>query len=239
MNSKNKIVWSEGMFLRPHHFQQFEHFLDSNARIRQESSSGLFTGQEKELGVDLCFATIQTLRRDAHLKTFPPDHFDYIVVDEFHHAGADSYLKLLNYFKPRFLLGLTATPYRMDNRDLFALCDDNVIYEIYLKDSINRDLITPFFYYGIYDPTDYSGITVRNGQYVVEELERALARKERANLILEKYRAFAKARTLGFCVNIRHAEYIGLVAVPGICRCSYERRRMLVGDTGGGFLGGD
>ena len=110
------------------------------ARVRPESSSGFFTGREKMSGVDLCFATIQTLSRDEHLRSFPPDYFDYIVVDEFHHAGADSYRKVLDYFKPRFLLGLTATPYRTDNQDIFALCDDNVVYEINLKDSINRDL---------------------------------------------------------------------------------------------------
>ena len=119
------------------------------------------------------------MSREEHLRSFPPDHFDYLVVDEFHHAGADSYLKVLEYFKPRFLLGLTATPYRTDHRDIFALCDDNVIYEIHLKDSINRDLLTPFIYYGVYDPTNYEEITIRNGQYVVEELERALTRKER------------------------------------------------------------
>lgn len=151
------------------------------ARVRPESSSGFFTGREKMSGVDLCFATIQTLSRDEHLRSFPPDYFDYIVVDEFHHAGADSYRKVLDYFKPRFLLGLTATPYRTDNQDIFALCDDNVVYEINLKDSINRDLLTPFIYYGIFDPTNYEAITIRNGQYVVEELERALARKERAD----------------------------------------------------------
>jgi len=152
------------------------------SKVRPDSSSGFFTGREKELDVDLCFATIQTLSREEHLKSFPPDHFHYLVVDEFHHAGADSYLKLLEYFKPRFLLGLTATPYRTDNRDIFALCDDNVIYEIYLKDSINRDLLTPFIYYGVYDPTNYEEITISNGQYLVEELERALARKERADI---------------------------------------------------------
>ena len=178
------------------------------SKVRPKSSSGFFTGREKELNVDLCFATIQTLSREEHLRSFPPDHFDYIVVDEFHHAAAGSYRRLLEYFQPRFLLGLTATPYRTDNRDIFALCDDNVIYEIHLKDSINRDLLVPFVYYGVYDPTDYEKITVRNGQYVVEELERALARKERADLVLEKYRAFAKAKTLGFCVNIGHAEYM-------------------------------
>ena len=70
---------------------------------------GFFTGREKELGCGPCFATIQTLSREEHLKSFSPDHFDYLVVDEFHHAGADSYLKVLEHFQPQFMLGLTAT----------------------------------------------------------------------------------------------------------------------------------
>ena len=116
---------------------------------------------------------------------------------------------MINYFRPQFLLGLTATPFRSDNKDIFALCGDNVIYEIYLKDAIHRDLLVPFRYFGIYDSeTDYSQIETRNGQYVVEQLEKELSRKERANLVLEKYRLMAGRRTLGFCVSIDHAEYM-------------------------------
>ena len=103
---------------------------------------------------------------------------------------------------------MTATPFRMDNQDIFALCDDNVIYEISLKQSIERDLLVPFKYYAIYDPTDYDRIETANGRYVVENLERQLSYEERANLILEQYLRFAGERTLGFCVSIKHAEYM-------------------------------
>lgn len=128
--------------------------------------------------------------------------------DEFHHAAANSYGTVLEYFKPKFLLGLTATPYRTDNRDIFSLCDDNVIYEIYLKDAINRDLLVPFRYYGIYDNTDYDQVDYRNGRYDLEDLELQLSRRERADLIFSHYRKFVGNRTLGFCVSIKHAEYM-------------------------------
>lgn len=175
--------------------------------VRPKERMGFFTGQQKDTG-DVLFATVQTLARDAHLHTFAREEFDYIIVDEFHHAAADSYLKVIQYFKPRFLLGLTATPFRTDNKDIFVLCGDNVIYEIYLKDAIHRDLLVPFRYYGIYDATDYNQVQTKRGQYVLEQLEKELSRKERADLILGKYRLMAGERTLGFCVSIDHAEYM-------------------------------
>jgi superfamily II DNA or RNA helicase len=179
------------------------------ATVRPKAKIGFYFGQQKDNNADILFATVQTLAREPHLHNFSPDSFAYVIVDEFHHAAADSYVKVINYFKPQFLLGLTATPFRTDNKDIFALCGDNVIYEIYLKDAIHRDLLVPFRYFGIYDAeTDYSQIETRNGQYVVEQLEKELSRKERADLVLEKYRSMAGRRTLGFCVSIDHAEYM-------------------------------
>lgn len=176
--------------------------------VRPADKIGYFSGSKKDDGSDICLATVQTLTRLDNLATFDPYYFDYIVVDEFHHAAADSYLNILRYFKPKFLLGLTATPYRTDNRDIFSLCQDNVIYELYLKDAINRDLLVPFKYSGVYDATDYSQVAFRNGSYVLDELERQLSRKERADLVLSHYKKLAKKRTLGFCASISHAEYM-------------------------------
>ncbi|GAW90946.1 DEAD/DEAH box helicase family protein [Calderihabitans maritimus] len=176
--------------------------------VRPNAKTGFFSGTRKDKGADIYFATIQTLTKINNLETFKRNFFDYIVVDEFHHAAADSYINVLKYFRPRFLLGLTATPYRTDNRDIYALCEDNVIYEIYLKDAINRDLLVPFRYYGIYDATDYSKVEYRNGRYVIDDLEKQLSRKERADLILAKYKKFAQKRTIGFCASINHAEYM-------------------------------
>lgn len=95
-----------------------------------------------------------------------------IVIDEFHHAVAKSYSNITSYFKPKFLLGLTATPERLDNKDVFELCDYNVVYELRLKDAINKGFLVPFHYYGIYDETDFSNIPIINGKYKEDELER-------------------------------------------------------------------
>ena len=176
--------------------------------VRPEDSSGFFSGNRKDMGTDICFATIQTLAREHNLGMFPRGYYDYIIMDEFHHAAADSYLKVLEYFNPNFLLGLTATPYRMDNRDIFTLCEDNVIYELYLKDAIQRDLLVPFKYYGIYDSTDYEKIPYRNGSYIIEDLEKELSKKERAKDIYENYIKFGKKKCLGFCASIKHTEYM-------------------------------
>lgn len=176
--------------------------------VRPEARTGFYQGQRKDSQVDICFASVQTLARIDNRESFPSDYFDYMVVDEFHHAGADSYIKVLEYFKPKFLLGLTATPYRSDNRDIYALCEDNVIYEIYLKDAINRDLLVPFQYYGVYDDTDYSRVEFRNGSYIIEDLELALVREDRAKQVLATYRKLGLKRGLAFCVSVRHAEYM-------------------------------
>lgn len=181
---------------------------DVFCQLRPQCRLGFYTGTQKDEGADVYFSTVQTLSRSEHLEALPRDYFNYVIVDEFHHAAAESYRRVINYFEPDFLLGLTATPFRMDNQDIFALCDDNVIYEISLKQSIERDLLVPFRYYAIYDPTDYDRIEMANGRYVVEDLERQLSYEERADLIIGQYRRLAGERTLGFCVSIKHAEYM-------------------------------
>jgi len=94
-------------------------------RIRPQARLGLYTGEEKQPNADVLFASIQTLGRVRHLQRFTPETFDYIVVDEFHHAAARTYRRLIDHFTPKFLLGLTATPERMDGGDLLALCQEN------------------------------------------------------------------------------------------------------------------
>jgi len=181
---------------------------DVFCQLRPQCQLGFYTGTQKDEGADIYFSTVQTLSRSEHLEALTPDYFDYIIVDEFHHAAAESYRRVIDYFEPDFLLGLTATPFRMDNQDIFSICDDNIIYEISLKQSIERDLLVPFGYYAVYDPTDYDRIEVVNGRYVIEDLERQLSYMERANLIIEQYRRLAGERTLGFCVSVKHAEYM-------------------------------
>lgn len=179
--------------------------------VTPHKSTGLFYGECKDFNAQVLFATVQTIGKDEYLnsKVFPRDHFDYVIMDEFHHAAADSYKKILDYFKPKFLLGLTATPERLDNKDVFALCDYNVPYEVRLDTAINKGWLVPFRYYGIHDETvNYDNIEYRNGKYDEKSLEEALMINKRANLILEHYKSYNTNRALGFCSTRKHAEYM-------------------------------
>ena len=110
---------------------------------------GRLTGHEKNKNKKYIFATIQTLAKDNILHTFLPDTFDYIVMDEVHHGGAATYQKVLQYFKPNFLLGMTATPERTDDFDIYELFDHNIAYEIRLHDALEENMLVPFHYHGI------------------------------------------------------------------------------------------
>ena len=118
-------------------------------RIRPKVKVGRYNGKQRDLNVDMLFASVQTLGRTRHLEAFGRDHFDYVVVDEFHHASARTYQQLLAHFNPRFLLGLTATPERTDQSDILALCDDNLVFNKDLFDGIQAKLLCPFSYQGL------------------------------------------------------------------------------------------
>ena len=117
----------------------------------KSKTMGLYSGQKRELDCDFVFSTIQTISRSSHLENFPKDHFDYIIIDETHRSGADSYLRLLDYFEPKFLLGMTATPERTDGNDIFKLFDHNIAYEIRLNRAMEEEMLSPFHYYGVTD----------------------------------------------------------------------------------------
>ena len=124
----------------------------------------------------MIFASVATLGRSEYLteEYFAPDYFTYLVIDEFHHAVTDQYQRIVNYFKPQFMLGLTATPERMDGKSIYEICDYNVPYEITLKEAINKGALVPFHYYGIYDETDYSTLRLVKGRYDERDLELSL-----------------------------------------------------------------
>jgi len=178
--------------------------------VRYELSTGHFNGTQKDTDQDIIFASVQTLGNKAYLEDgyFSPDDFDYIIIDEFHHAVSDYYQNIIDYFKPKFLLGLTATPERLDNQDVFALCDYNVVYEVRLKEAINKGWLVPFRYYGIYDDMDYDAISFRNGRYDDEQLEKLANVNKRGNLIFQNYSKYESTRALGFCINRNHALYM-------------------------------
>lgn len=178
--------------------------------VRQTAKTGFFTGEKKDEEYEILFATVQTLGQTKYLcaEYFSNDEFDYIVIDEFHHAAAGNYINILNYFKPDFLLGLTATPERLDNKDVFTLCDNNVVYEARLKEAINKGWLVPFRYYGVYDYVEYDDIEYKNGKYTEAELEKALMINKRAELILNHYKKYGSKRALGFCTSRSHASYM-------------------------------
>jgi len=140
---------------------------------------GFYSGGRKEQDKDFIFSTIQTISRTEHLEVFSPDHFDYIIIDESHRAGADSYQKIVKYFKPKFLLGMTATPERTDGLDIFSLYDHNIAYEIRLQKALEIEILSPFHYFGV---TDLS----IDGQLIEEKAEfNLLTSQERVDRIIE------------------------------------------------------
>lgn len=178
-------------------------------RIFPDTKVGRYTGQQRELHVDMLFASVQTIGKTRHLDQFAKDYFDYIVVDEFHHAAARTYQQLLVHFQPRFLLGLTATPERTDQADILYLCDDNLAYRQGLADGINKALLCPFHYYGIGDEhVNYQEIPWRNNRFDPEALVNQLATQARARHALLKWRELHQSRTLAFCVSRRHADFM-------------------------------
>lgn len=178
--------------------KSYEKIIDKNIK------TGMFSGDQKEKGKDYLFATVQTLSKDENLHMFKPDHFDYIVVDEVHRAGADTYKKVLDYFKPKFLLGMTATPERTDNADIFKTFDYNIAYEIRLNQALSENMLVPFHYHGI------SELAVDGN--VLDELSdfRLLVSEERVKHILH-YADFygcdaGRVKGLVFCSKIEEAQ---------------------------------
>lgn len=175
-------------------------------QVARDSTMGLYFGGEKQPQADFVFATVQTLSRN--LGQFAPDEFDYIVVDEFHHAAADSYRKVLDHFAPDFLLGLTATPERTDGADLLSLCADNLVYECDLVEGIARNELVPFHYWGIRDTVDFEPIPWRNGRFDTAELEAAVETQERAEAAFREWASRRGGRTLAFCASTHHADFM-------------------------------
>lgn len=177
--------------------------------VRKSDDYGFFYNKYKDTDKSVIFASVATLGKNEYLTEnfFAPDYFDYLVIDEFHHAVNDQYQRIVNYFKPKFLLGLTATPERMDGKNIYEICDYNVPYEISLKEAINKGALVPFHYYGIYDETDYSSLHPVKGHYDEKELnETYIGNVKRYDLIYKYYMKYRSKRALGFCCSRRHAE---------------------------------
>jgi len=163
---------------------------------------GVLGGKNKSVKADYVFSTIQSISRDDILSNFSKDSFDYIVIDEVHRAGAPSYQKILNYFEPKFLLGMSATPDRTDGCDVYSLFNHNIAYEIRLNEAMKENMVCPFHYYGISD------ITV-DGVMIDEKTDfRYLDADERVGNIIQKanFYGFSGERVKGLIFCSRNTE---------------------------------
>lgn len=178
-----------------------------------ESAFGeLYAGGERPARGDHVFATIQSLAR-IDLAALAPERFDVVVVDEFHHAEAATYERLLAHLRPRLLLGLTATPERHDGRDVRRWFDGRTASEMRLWDALEQGLLSPFQYFGVNDETDLSDVAWRRTGYDVAALENLYTSNDaRVRLVLREVQRRLveprRMRALGFCVSVAHAEFM-------------------------------
>jgi len=171
------------------------------------------------------FAMVQSLSKKANLELFPRQFFDYIVIDEFHHSEAGSYRKILKRFEPQFLLGLTATPERMDGRDVLQHCNYDVSFEVRLFEAIENRWLVPFQYFAIYDESDYSCVRWTGRGYDEQELDSLLNQDTRARLVVNNLKKFfpssGKVKALAFCASKTHARFMdksfSRLGVPSVC----------------------
>jgi superfamily II DNA or RNA helicase len=169
---------------------------------------GFYTGSEKDKEKNILFATIQTLTRLKNLEQFDSEEFDYIVLDETHHIAAPSYKRICDYFNPRFFLGLTATPNRMDQQDILRFYEDNLVYEIEQIEAVKKGLLASFNYKGFKDNIDYSNIHYNGFKYDTNDLNRCLMIDQRDRSIIEKFKELAfDKKTIGFCASTEYADW--------------------------------
>lgn len=175
-------------------------------KVINSTSFGLFTGNSKDKEKQYLFATIQTIGKQKYFEQFSPDYFDYIIIDEVHHAGAPFYKKLIDYFTPKFLLGMTATPERNDDFDIYALFDHNIAYEIRLQEAMEYNLLCPFHYYGITD------LVVDNNSIDDKSAFNSLISDDRINHILSSLNKYQysgdKVRGLIFVSRVDEAKLL-------------------------------
>ena len=171
-------------------------------------SFGLFTGNKKEKHSDYLFSTIQTM--GLYLEEFEKDEFDYIIIDEAHHATSATYKKIIDYFEPKFLLGLTATSNRMDGNSIYEIFDENIACDIRLNDALEHNLVVPFHYFGICDinTIDYENVDLNK----IDVVAKLLNVNKRVDYIIEQMNFYSfngkKRKAIGFCVSKEHSFFM-------------------------------
>ena len=187
------------------------------AVLKDANFGEMFVGSYRPESIDNLFISIQTFNSQDFTKKTTPDFYDYIVVDEFHHAAAPTYQKLLEYYQPKILLGLTATPERMDGKSVLSYFNNRIAAEIRLPEAIDRKLLCPFQYFGVTDTVDLVSLRWTAGGYDKNELSSlytmsgAVANR-RADMVVSSLLKYVTdiddVKGLGFCVSIEHAEFM-------------------------------
>ncbi|WP_300391090.1 DUF3427 domain-containing protein [Fusobacterium sp.] len=169
---------------------------------------GKFTGTSKDSSAHYIFATIQSISK--YHSVFPRDYFEYIVIDEAHHITSNSYKKTLNYFMPKFLLGLTATPERCDGGNIYEIFNMNIPVEIRLQEALDKNLIVPFHYYGIKDLDDIDLKDIKLTE--IKKITNLLNIDKRVDFIIDRMNFYGfsgnKRKAIGFCISIEQCEYM-------------------------------
>lgn len=201
-----------------HRKEILEQSLSCFRQVMKDPNFGeLSVGEYRATNPTHLFMSIQTLNSSHFLERMDPDYYDMVIIDEFHHAAADSYQALLSHFQPKILLGLTATPERMDGKSILPYFDNHIAAEIRLPDAIERRLLCPFHYFGASDPVSLETVKWSNGQYDTKELEAryvtdpatAYKRAEAVCGAIDQYTADLRdVKGIGFCVSKKHAHFM-------------------------------
>ena len=181
--------------------------------LRDQNFGELFVGAHEPATSDHLFVSIQMFNTRNLRALTSPEYYDFIVVDEFHHAAANIYQKLLSHYAPQVLLGLTATPERLDGQDVTEYFEHRIAAEIRLPEAIDRGLLAPFQYFGVSDSVDLRNLSWRRGGYDLQELGNVYTgNRQRADLVLRSLHRYVtdvdKVIGLGFCASIAHAEFM-------------------------------
>lgn len=185
--------------------------------LKNQNFGNLFVGSYRPDSLDHLFISIQTFQSQALDETTTPDFYDFIIVDEFHHAAAPTYQKLLDHYTPKILLGLTATPERLDGKNVVSYFDDRIAAEIRLPEAIDRKLLSPFQYFGVTDTVDLNDVKWTRGSYDKTELSNLytinqLVAERRADNIVRSIQKYVTdiddVKGLGFCVSVAHANFM-------------------------------
>ena len=179
---------------------------DTFAKVWPEATLGEYTGSQKDMTQTVIFATVQSISKD--LEKFSPMDFDYLIVDECHHAAANTYQKIFTYFHPKFILGLTATPERSDGEDMLELFQ-NVAHKMDLKTAVERGVLVPIRCIRVKTNIDLTDVRINGIKYNSQDLESKLFIPERNQLIVDTYLKYVNGKkTVIFCASVDHAAEI-------------------------------